>query len=346
METITNTRVMSIRPLATPNEVKSSVPANATITQTVRTGRSELVDCVTGADDRMLVIVGPCSIHRRESAIEYAGRLHRLREELSDRLVILMRAYFEKPRTTVGWKGLISDPHLDESFDVNRGRVLARDILCEITKLGLPVGTEFLEPRTPQFIDDLVSWAAIGARTVESQTHREMASGLSIPVGFKNGTGGNIQIALDAMESARHPHAFIGIDGEGRECMVSAQGNPYGHLILRGGSSGPNYDALSVEQAHGWLVERGLPRRILVDCSHANSGKDYTRQSAVLEAVTAQYNADRQRILGVMLESHLKPGKQSFSDTPLDPNISITDACIGWEETATLLRRLYEAISK
>lgn len=291
-----------------------------------------------GEDTRLLVIVGPCSIHDPEAALEYARRLSALADELSSKMYIVMRVYFEKPRTTIGWKGLINDPGLDDSCDVERGLRLARRLLLEITALGLPAATEFLDPIVPQYTADLVTWAAIGARTTESQTHREMASGLSMPVGFKNGTDGSVQTALDAMRSARSPHSFLGIDENGVTSIVKTTGNSDVHLVLRGGRQGPNYSPEHVAGAAAAARRAGVPSAIMVDCSHANSGKNPANQPAVWRSVLEQRAAGTREIIGAMLESNLHEGAQNPSDRPLRYGVSITDACMSWETTEALLR--------
>lgn len=309
--------------------------------ETVRLGREQSRAILRGEDKRLLVVAGPCSIHDPEAAMEYARRLARLAEETSDRYFVVMRVYFEKPRTTVGWKGLINDPKLDDSCDLAHGIALARQILVEIAGLGLPVATEFLDPIIPQYIGDMVSWAAIGARTTESQTHRELASGLSMPVGFKNGTDGGIQVAIDAMKSSRAPHSFLGIDQDGSTSIVKTHGNPDSHLVLRGGRTGVNYHPEQVDAACDSLRKAGLSPALMVDCSHANSGKDPLRQPDVWKSILEQRAAGRSEIIGAMLESNIHLGAQPLEDDPskLKYGISITDACMSWEMTEELLRR-------
>jgi 3-deoxy-7-phosphoheptulonate synthase len=296
-------------------------------------------------DDRLLVIIGPCSIHDPAAAIEYAQRLRRVAAEVDDAVVVVMRTYFEKPRTTVGWKGLINDPHLDGSRDLPAGLELARRLLLDVNALGLPCATELLDPIVPQYIADLLAWVAIGARTTESQTHREMASGLSMPVGFKNGTDGGIKVALHAMISASHPHSFLGIDADGAVAVVETTGNPDRHIVLRGGARDANYGPAAIAAAAGLLVPEGIERPIMVDCSHDNSSKDYNRQPAVAGAVLAQVRAGDRRINGLMVESNLQPGRQDWiPERPLAYGVSITDACIGWADTETLLREMAAAV--
>ncbi|MDE2695407.1 MAG: 3-deoxy-7-phosphoheptulonate synthase [Chloroflexota bacterium] len=337
---IADVHVQSTVPLPTPRELEAELPLSDEVQASVLSGRRAVEDILDGRDSRLLVIAGPCSIHDEQAALEYAERLAPIAEELSDRVLIAMRVYFEKPRTTVGWKGMIYDPDLDGSFDIASGLRRARQLLITIAGMGLPTATEFLDPITPQYLADLISWTAIGARTTESQTHRQMASGLSMPVGFKNSTDGNSQIAVDAMLSSREPHAFLGIDGDGRTCTVLTNGNPHGHIVLRGGNAGPNYEARFVHEVYERLEAGGLRRQVLVDCSHANSGKDHARQSIAFRDLLAQRAGGDPGIVGLMLESHLFEGKQSLGDDPADLRygVSITDACIGWDETVELLR--------
>jgi 3-deoxy-7-phosphoheptulonate synthase len=326
-------------PLPPPRALREQIALSPETAQTVRDGRATIERILSGEDGRFLAIVGPCSIHDPRAALEYAGRLAALREELGDSMEIVMRVYFEKPRTTVGWKGLINDPHLDGSFALEDGLRIARQILLDIAALGLPTATEFLDPIVPQYIADLVSWAAIGARTTESQTHREMASGLSMPVGFKNGTDGELQSALDALNSASHRHTFLGIDAQGHSCAVQTSGNPFCHLVLRGGRKGTNFSRAHIEEAARKLEKGDLPRGLIVDCSHANSGKDATRQSLVWRDVLETRAGGSEAVIGAMLESNLCPGNQpEGAPTQLKYGVSITDACIGWDETETLLR--------
>lgn len=344
---IHNVNIRRLGPLISPASLHAKLPATEAAIRTVSAGREAIRRVLTGEDDRFMVILGPCSIHDEKAATEYAGRLAKVSHQLADRLLIVMRVYFEKPRTTVGWKGLIYDPQLDGSFEMEKGLTTARKLLHHMAKLGLPAATEFLDPIVPQYLADLVSWVAIGARTTESQTHRQMASGLSMPVGFKNGTDGNSQIAIDAMLSARSPHGFLGIDTEGRTCIVETNGNPHGHLVLRGGTGGANYEEQTVKEVQRQLADAGLPVQLMVDCSHANSDKDYTRQAIAFRNVVAQRAAGNGQIAGVMVESHLNPGRQSLGDDPstLAYGVSITDACIGWEETVALLTEAHATLS-
>jgi 3-deoxy-7-phosphoheptulonate synthase len=309
-------------------------------------GRERVQRILHQDDPRLLVVVGPCSIHDVHGALEYARRLSRLQPELADRFCLVMRVYFEKPRTTIGWKGLINDPRLDGSYDIETGLRTARRLLLGIADLGLPAATEFLDPIVPQYIADLVSWAAIGARTTESQTHREMASGLSMPVGYKNGTDGILQIALDAMTSARAPHSFLGIDQDGATCIVRTAGNPDGHIVLRGGRERPNYDPQSIAATVAALEKAGLPPGIMVDCSHANSGRLPARQEEVWRSVIAQRAAGNRALVGMMVESYLHEGSQPFPRpaAELRPGVSITDACVSWETTERLLRQGHAAL--
>jgi 3-deoxy-7-phosphoheptulonate synthase len=342
-----NLNVLSIVPIVPPRVIQSEVPLTLDSVDTVVAGREGVGRILRGEDKRFLVVVGPCSIHDEPAAFDYAARLRELSDKVSDRLMVVMRVYFEKPRTTVGWKGLINDPHLDGTFDMNAGLRRARAILVKINEAGLPAGTEMLDPITPQYMADLVSWASIGARTTESQTHRQMASGLSMPIGFKNGTDGSIQTAVDAMVAARNRHTFLGVDDNGAACVVHTKGNPLGHIILRGGRSGPNYDEESIAETTEMMEKAGLAPRIMVDCSHANSSKDYARQEIVCRDVVRQVRAGNRALVGVMLESNLCEGNQKLSDDPqkLRYGVSITDPCIGWEKTEELLRFMHDALA-
>lgn len=296
-----------------------------------------------GSDTKLIVVVGPCSIHDAEAAVEFGQRLRLLQREVENDLLLVMRVYFEKPRTTVGWKGYINDPHLDGSYQINEGLRLARKLLLDLNELGVPAGTEYLDMITPQYLSDLVSWGAIGARTTESQVHRELASGLSCPVGFKNGSEGNVRVAVDAMKAAAVPHHFLSVTKGGISAIVSTAGNEDCHIILRGGKS-PNYDQESVEVAAGTMAKAGLAGRIMIDCSHANSGKAPKRQLDVLDNVAQQIASGDTRIIGVMLESHLSEGKQDVDCRPLTYGVSVTDACLGWDDTAQGLQRLAQAV--
>jgi 3-deoxy-7-phosphoheptulonate synthase len=338
-------RVESIRPLLPPAILLEELPPSEAAALTVSRGRDEVAAILRGEDDRLVVIVGPCSIHDSAAAMDYARRLRRLADELAADLRVVMRVYFEKPRTTVGWKGLINDPRLDGSFDINAGLRLGRRLLLDLAELGLPAGCELLDPITPQFISDLVSWGAIGARTTESQTHRELASACSMPVGFKNGTDGGVQIAIDALRAAAHPHRFLGVTEQGLAGIVSTRGNPDCHVILRGGSSGPNYDAISVQKTLAALRDAGLPPRLMIDASHGNSEKDHTRQALVVRDVAGQVAQGEAGIIGMMMESFLVEGRQELRDPRrLVYGQSITDACIGWETTVPVLHELAAAV--
>ena len=339
--------IQDTQPLITPIDLVNALPITPTVEQTVLEGREQVRNVLNGNDPRALLIVGPCSIHSKESALEYAGRLRELSQKLSDRLLIVMRVYFEKPRTTVGWKGLIYDPHLNDSFDIEDGLHTARSLLLEIGEMGMYAGTEFLDPVVPQYLAGLITWGTIGARTTESQIHRQMASGLSMPVGFKNGTDGNAQIAVDAMLSARSPHGFLGLDHDGRTALVRTTGNPDGHLVLRGGNHGPNFGADSVAEAKHRLEAAGVRSQLMVDCSHGNSNKDHTLQSTAFKDVVSQKVAGDKDIIGLMLESNLNAGNQRLCEdlSQLEYGVSITDACIGWDETVTLLNWAYDAMA-
>jgi len=334
--------------LPSPSSLAETLPLGAERGGLVSRTRDEVRDIMTGRDDRLLVVVGPCSIHDPEAGLEYAGRLVREAEQHRDDLLIVMRAYFEKPRTTVGWKGLINDPHLDGSHDIAAGLRLARGFLRDVTALGMPCGTEFLEPISPQYTADLISWGAIGARTTESQIHRQLASGLSMPIGFKNGTDGGLQVALDAAAAASAPQAFLGIGADGRASLVSTTGNPDTSVILRGGADGPNYDAEHVRRASERLSAAGLTDRVIVDASHANSGKDHVRQAVVAAELAAQIADGGAAIAGVMLESNLVAGAQkldvSAGPAGLTHGQSVTDACMGWDATAEALAQLSQAV--
>jgi 3-deoxy-7-phosphoheptulonate synthase len=330
--------------LLAPMRVMRELAASDRASETTFAGRKAVHDILRGADDRLLVVVGPCSIHDDESALDYARRLAAERERLQHDLAIVMRVYFEKPRTTVGWKGFINDPHMNETFDMNEGLRLARKLLLAVNELGLPCGTEFLDLISPQYIADLIAWGAIGARTTESQSHRQLASGLSCPVGFKNGTDGNIRIAVDAIKAAAARHHFISVTKSGHVAVFKTAGNEDCHVILRGGKA-PNYAAASVEAACRDLAAAGLAQRLMVDCSHANSGKDYRRQGEVAKDVGAQLAKGEVRIIGAMVESHINAGRQDMvPGKPLDYGVSITDACLGWDDTVKLLDGLAAAV--
>lgn len=340
--------VREIVRLQAPGKLKAELPITEALSETVARSRAAVTRILRQEDPRLLVVVGPCSIHDVSGAMEYACKLNALRAEFAGRMEIVMRVYFEKPRTTIGWKGLINDPHLDGSQDIGAGLKIARRLLLDITGMGLPAATEFLDPIIPQYTADLITWAAIGARTTESQTHRELASGLSMPVGFKNATDGSLQIAVDAMCSARTSHSFLGIDQEGFTGVVRTTGNPDGHIVLRGGRLQTNYDAQSIRDAETRLAQAGLPPVIMVDCSHANSGKEPARQEEVWHSIIEQRLAGTASLIGTMIESYLQEGSQPIPKSPADLRygISITDACISWETTERMLRWGYEALAK
>ncbi len=338
-------RIERVKPLLPPAILMEELPITERASNTVANARRDAEAILRGDDDRLVVVVGPCSIHDPKAAIEYGSRLKEKMAELSGDLCLIMRVYFEKPRTTVGWKGLINDPNLDGSFNINNGLRAGRKLLLELTDMGLPAGSEFLDTISPQFIADLISWGAIGARTTESQIHRELASGLSMPVGFKNGTDGTVQIAVDAIGAACHPHHFLSVTKQGISAIVSTAGNDSCHVILRGGNSGPNYSAADVDSVSAQLEKAGVAHRVMVDCSHGNSNKDHARQPLVADEVAAQVAAGSDRIFGVMLESHLVEGRQDQKpDQPLVYGQSITDACISWDTTVGVLDKLAEAV--
>ncbi|WP_375512006.1 3-deoxy-7-phosphoheptulonate synthase [uncultured Nostoc sp.] len=341
---IEDANIENDRILLTPNEIKSKLPLTQLAEQRVLEYRQEIEAILNFQDRRKFIVVGPCSIHDPKAALEYSERLKRLAEQVQDNLLLIMRVYFEKPRTTVGWKGLINDPDMDDSFHVENGLLIARDLLLKITELGLPAGTEALDPIIPQYISELITWSAIGARTTESQTHREMASGLSMPVGFKNGTDGNIQVALNALQSAKNPHNFLGINQNGQVSVFKTKGNAYGHVILRGGSQ-PNFEATNVKLIEDKLKQTNLPSRIVIDCSHGNTNKDYKLQGAVLENIIQQIVDGNTSIVGMMLESHLYEGSQPITGKEeLKYGVSVTDKCIGWEETEKIILAAHEKL--
>ncbi|MEH8137136.1 3-deoxy-7-phosphoheptulonate synthase [Gallibacterium anatis] len=346
-DSIHNVHIVDERVLITPDELKAKLPLEQPLRQNIERFRQEIADIVHRRDKRLLVVCGPCSIHDIPAAIEYAKKLQALSEELKDQLYIVMRVYFEKPRTTVGWKGLINDPNLDGTFDVEKGLHLARKLLLDLGHMGLPLATEALDPITPQYLADLFSWSAIGARTTESQTHRELASGLSMAVGFKNGTDGNLATAINALKAASQEHSFIGINQQGQVNLLHTGGNPDGHIILRGGKK-PNYQAEFVKQSEEELEKSGLEVSIMVDCNHGNSNKDYRRQPIVAEDVLQQIVDGNRSITGIMLESNLNAGNQS-ADQPkaeMKYGVSITDACIDWQTTETLLRKMHDTLAQ
>ncbi len=346
MQQTENLRVASARRLQPPRALKADLPMSERANRTVVEGRAAVQHILAQRDPRLLVVVGPCSIHDPKGAMDYAQRLAAMSRELSDQLFIVMRVYFEKPRTTVGWKGLINDPRLDGSCEIEEGLRLGRRLLLDINELGLPAATEFLDPIVPQYIDDLITWAAIGARTTESQTHREMASGLSMPVGFKNGTDGSLQIAIDAMGSARTPHSFLGIDQDGFTSLVRTKGNPDGHVVLRGGRARPNYDPQSIAESCASLSKNNLPKVLMVDCSHANSLKQHAKQEDVWHSLIEQRAAGTRAIIGARVEGYLHEGNQAVPANPGDIlyGVSVTDACLNWETTERMLRHGHAAL--
>jgi 3-deoxy-7-phosphoheptulonate synthase len=341
---IDDTRIRAVRPLVSPAIVLDEAPVTAAVEALVEATRERIADVLHGRDDRMVVVVGPCSIHDHDQAIEYARRLKDAADELGDALITVMRVYFEKPRTTVGWKGYINDPRLDGSCRINEGLRRARDLLLAISELGLPAGTEFLDLLSPQYVADLIAWGAIGARTTESQSHRQLASGLSCPVGFKNGTDGSVQVAADAIVAARASHSFMGITKMGVAAIFETRGNHDGHVILRGGRT-PNHDAAHVDGACAVLRAAGLREQVMIDCSHANSGKQHRRQIDVAQGIAQRVAAGERRVVGVMIESHLHEGRQDLKPgTPLLHGVSITDACLGWDDTRGVLDALASAV--
>ena len=340
-------RISAMKEVIAPNEVHEEIPISEAATKTILQARKEIHKILVSEDERLLVIVGPCSIHDTVAALEYAQKLKALKDELKEDLVIIMRVYFEKPRTTVGWKGLINDPDLNSSFNINKGLRIARKLLLAINDLGVPAATEYLDLITPQYVSDLISWGAIGARTTESQVHRELASGLSCPVGFKNATDGTIKIAADAIGSAMNPHCFLSLTKAGHSAIFSTTGNEDTHLILRGGNDRPNYDAVSVEQAAKTLENSNLKANIMIDFSHANCSKQYQRQLLVADDVSGQIAHGDQRIIGIMAESHLQSGRQDVVENQdLVYGQSITDPCLGWDDTVQLLKTLATAVQQ
>lgn len=343
---VDNINVQSQEILVTPEQLKSELPMSESAAASIAESRQVIRDILDGKDHRMFVVVGPCSIHDIDAAMEYARRLKALAAELADSLFIVMRVYFEKPRTTVGWKGLINDPHLDDTFKIQEGLHIGRKLLLDIAELGLPTSTEALDPISPQYMQDCISWSAIGARTTESQTHREMASGLSSAVGFKNGTDGGLDVAINAIQSSSKPHRFLGINGEGQVAVIHTRGNAYAHVVLRGGSNGPNYDSVHIDITEQALEKAGVAKNIMVDCSHANSSKQPELQPKVIEDVANQIVSGNQSIVGLMIESHLHAGNQSIPKdlTQLKYGVSVTDGCIGWETTEQALRDLHDRV--
>jgi len=340
--TLENTNISTLERLITPQQFKEQLPITDTIRSHIEKSRQILRDILDRKDKRIMVVVGPCSVHDTKAALEYAERLVKLADQVKDQLFVVMRVYFEKPRTTVGWKGLINDPYLDGSFQIEKGMALGRDLMLKINALGLPIANEALDPISPQYMQDLISWSAIGARTTESQTHREMASGLSTPIGFKNGTDGSLDVAINALQSASHGHSFLGIDTQGKVSIVHSTGNQYSHIVLRGGGGKPNYDSVNVKLTERELRAKNLPENIVVDCSHSNSNKDPQLQPLVLDNISQQILEGNQSIIGVMLESHLKAGNQKLTKdkSQLEYGKSITDGCIDWETTEASLIKL------
>ncbi len=335
-----NTNVLAERILISPMQLKRHMPNSPEGDESVWQARQTIEDILNGKDPRLLVVAGPCSIHDVDAAMEYADKLNKLRKELSGSLYLVMRIYFEKPRTTVGWKGLINDPKMDDSFQIEEGLHTARRLLLQLAEMGLPAATEALDPISPQYLSDLFSWSAIGARTTESQTHREMASGLSTPVGFKNGTDGNLAVAINALQSVSQPHNFLGIDQAGQVAVIQTRGNGAAHIILRGGGGQPNYDSVNIAQCEETLLQAGLAENIMVDCSHGNSNKNFHLQPLVVENVMGQIIGGNRSIMGIMLESNLQEGNQKITAdlSELEYGVSVTDACINWEVTEKLLR--------
>ncbi|MED5284153.1 MAG: 3-deoxy-7-phosphoheptulonate synthase [Chloroflexota bacterium] len=338
MTNITNINIRELSNLSSPEFYQKKYPSSEQQTSLIKESRKTIENIIEGKDSRLLLLMGPCSIHDTKAGIEYAEKLKELADKVSKNIYIVMRVYFVKPRTTVGWKGLINDPDLNGSYNIPKGIETARKFLSEVTRIGLPTATEFLDPFTPQYIGDLVSWGAIGARTAESQTHRQMASGLSMPIGFKNGTGGSVQLAIDGMIACNGEHAFLGIDNDGKTSIVITKGNKANHIILRGGASGPNYDKDSINDAQELLKKNNLVPNIVVDCAHGNSNKDHNRQPIVFKEVIEQRLAGNEKIIGIMLEGNINPGNQSLGNAEdLEFGVSITDKCVGWEKTEEII---------
>ena len=338
--------IASNAPLITPDQLKAKLPLSEKAAASVMAGRQVIRDILDRKDPRLFIVIGPCSIHDPEAAIDYARRLKALQEEVKESLVLVMRVYFEKPRTTVGWKGLINDPHMNDSFEIEEGLHIGRKLLLDLAEMGLPLATEALDPISPQYMQDLISWSAIGARTTESQTHREMSSGLSGAVGFKNGTDGGLEVAVNAMKSVSHPHSFLGINSEGQVSIVRTRGNQYGHVVLRGGNGRPNYDTVSVSLTEQAVEKAKLPQNIMIECSHANSSKDPARQPMVAKDATHQILQGNKSIVGLMIESNIGWGNQSIPQdlSELKYGVSVTDACIDWESTESCMREMNEAL--
>lgn len=345
---LTNVNVESLDVLITPEQLKKDIPVSATAKETVLQGRETIQNILDRKDHRLMVVVGPCSIHDVAAAKEYATRLKSLADEVGDTLYLVMRVYFEKPRTTVGWKGLINDPHMDDSFDIEEGLHIGRRLLVDLAEMGLPTATEALDPNSPQYLHELISWSAIGARTTESQTHREMSSGLSVAIGFKNGTDGGLSVAINALQSVSHPHSFLGLNHQGQVAVIRTRGNPYGHIVLRGGGGKPNYDSVSVALCEQRLAEAGLSNNIMIDCSHANSNKNPELQPLVVDNVANQILEGNQSIIGLMIESNLQQGNQSIPESlsDLKYGVSVTDACIDWSTTEKALRDMRDKLKQ
>jgi len=341
-----NLNIASNEPLITPEQLKQELPLQGMAEATVQKARETIFSILDRKDPRLFIVVGPCSIHDVDAALDYAARLKELAAKVEDTLYIVMRVYFEKPRTSIGWKGLINDPYLDDSFKIEDGLRIGRKLLLDISELGLPTSTEALDPISPQYMQDLIAWSAIGARTTESQTHREMSSGLSSPVGFKNGTDGGLMVAINAMQSVSSPHRFLGISGDGQVSVVTTKGNPYAHVVLRGGSNGPNYDTVHVAQCEEALEKGRVSKNIMIDCSHANSSKDPNVQPLVLKDVTHQILEGNKSIIGVMLESHINHGNQSIPAdlSELKYGVSVTDACMDWDTTEAAILEMAEKL--
>ncbi len=335
-----NLNIASNEALITPEQLKSELPLQGAALESVQRARNTVFSILDRKDSRLFIVVGPCSIHDTDAAMEYAKRLKVLSEEVQDTLYIVMRVYFEKPRTSIGWKGLVNDPDMDDSFRIEKGLRVGRKLLLDIAELGLPTSSEALDPISPQYLQDVIAWSAIGARTTESQTHREMSSGLSSPVGFKNGTDGGLMVAINAMQSVSSPHRFLGINGEGQVSVVTTKGNPYAHVVLRGGSNGPNYDSVHVAQCEKALEDGGVSSNIMIDCSHANSNKDHDAQPLVLKDMSHQILEGNKSIIGAMLESNINAGNQSIPKdlSDLQYGVSVTDACMDWETTEQAIR--------
>lgn len=343
---VDNVNLEAILPLITPAELKTELPLTDKAIETVKQGRQTVKNILDGKDKRLLMVIGPCSIHDVKAAHEYADKLLALAKEVEDSIYIVMRVYFEKPRTTVGWKGLINDPDMNDSFDINKGLRIARQLLLDLNEKGLPCATEALDPNTPQFMQDLISWSAIGARTTESQTHREMSSGLSCPVGFKNGTDGGMTVAVNAMQAVKSGHSFLGLSADGQVSIIKSKGNPYGHVVLRGGNGKPNYDATAIAQAENELAKGKVSGKIMVDSSHANSNKDPYLQPMVIQNIADQIKNGNRSIIGLMVESHLKGGRQDLTDdlSKLEYGKSITDGCLDWDATVKAMHELRDAV--